>query len=938
MMSLSLRHRILESIDLLHTTSSSSLCFAAIDDSDDDPEQEQLSDHPPRSVPYSSVLSMCHVIATNILTMLKSRRSGVVLISGSISHGTTLALVETACVLAGVPFCPLPLESQSSQVYSQHVQAVLAAHGYNTITVDDTFMSTLDFSKNTDDLGDVLNESFCSDDDDEGNEVVYFMGTSGSTTGRPRLVMVPSHSLVCYLDGLISSLTIDNTSRVMLASLPSFDPSIGDIFSVLTSGATLLTSAFKHLLSQPTRLIVAAVPSHVVTSPSVWRNVDVEAVTSCITSARATLTVALGGQRMDVALAQRWCRGPYRLANLYGTTEAVGYQAIQWLCDDEDKNIDFVDVGRPLSNHISIEIDDDQTIVLRGRQVAAGYYTTVSLPNGEMEPMFEAFNGVHCTGDVAAPIPPSDRVGQCFRLLGRRDFQIKVSGQRVSLEEIEAILGPFLLPHVADEHCVVAINNYNSSNNNNNIKNSNSIVLVIRPKKTTRSNNNDNNNIKNNNNDSLIQQVVMAICRRVLSSVQQPHSVAVFPFSSSFISSSSSALSSYCSYSTSPFPITSNGAKTDRRALAEMLISSQKDIMASMEENINNDSLQGDVQNNIIAKTVRSVWQRVLQVPVVGRHTHFMASGGDSMMSLRASQLIAASLYQNGNEKLSDDGISGVVDRYGTVVGPLAPVYIAKYPTFEEYVRFLCTELQHMHFSNGEHNDGDVVVVLKEKKEEDDETLTLFNACVSLGDLSLVKALVQSGAMPTERQFHMSGSSSSRSALHLAVLSGGLELVQYLTNSFRIRPTIFDAMHVTPIHLSAQVSAPILKFFIMELNAPATVRDKQQQNLMHHAARAGNVDAIQFLLSIPSRFPIASYVCGRDKWRRTPLHWAIVNAHYEATECLAVAYTAAGFTDGEMSSNAKVASWTTTLPYESPLQLVERLHGGVNSKYYGVVA
>lgn len=90
---------------------------------------------------------------------------------------------------------------------------------------------------------------------------------------------------------------------------------------------------------------------------------------------------------------------------------------------------------------------------------------------------------------------------------------------------------------------------------------------------------------------------------------------------------------------------------------------------------------------------------------------------------------------------------------------------------------------------------------------------------------------------------------------------------------------------------------------LVSFGSPLGVRDRRGQTLLHFAARAGHVEAVEFILgscrccsSGPSSpapdggaISVLALLCERDKWQRTPAHWAALNGHLNVLQLMLLA-------------------------------------------------
>jgi len=115
---------------------------------------------------------------------------------------------------------------------------------------------------------------------------------------------------------------------------------------------------------------------------------------------------------------------------------------------------------------------------------------------------------------------------------------------------------------------------------------------------------------------------------------------------------------------------------------------------------------------------------------------------------------------------------------------------------------------------------------------------------------------------------------------------------------------------------------------------PITIRDGNKQTILHSAARSGHCKLLGYLMN---QWRIAVAATGikfevrtisgrdfdwRDRWYRTPVHWAVLNQRITSLRILL---------DGGCSAfppqpNFLVTKRSTSAKIESPLEICERLY------------
>jgi len=266
------------------------------------------------------------------------------------------------------------------------------------------------------------------------NDVSHVFFTSGST-GRPKGCISTHGALLAYCHAKNTMHEIGERSGdvVFCASNHMFDPHLTDFFSALVGGVTLACASRSFMLTDLGGALRTSEATHCLTTPVMLGSVDdVDAFASS-----PLRLVALGGEATPAALARKWLDAGVRVANTYGVTECVAYQSFREITDPSTQDVRAL--GDPLPGvtfAFAAEPGDDPMAAAKagelaelwigGKQLGMGYLNRPELTAEKFQ------RGLYRTGDIV-------RVGQdgeCV-LLGRRDDQVKISGQRVELGEIE---------------------------------------------------------------------------------------------------------------------------------------------------------------------------------------------------------------------------------------------------------------------------------------------------------------------------------------------------------------------------------------------------------------------------------------------------------------------------------------------------------------------
>lgn len=211
-------------------------------------------------------------------------------------------------------------------------------------------------------------------------------------------------------------------------------------------------------------------------------------------------------------------------------------------------------------------------------------------------------------------------------------------------------------------------------------------------------------------------------------------------------------------------------------------------------------------------------------------------------------------------------------------------------------------------------------------------------AAARLDSTALVSFALSLGADPAPRPKRFQRQSATLndfgpSPLHVACTHGHTRIVELLLHA-SAPPTLISAAGIPVLHAAA--AHPIgsgALLLLLNARAPLAMRDDRQQTALHAAARAGNISALQLLVKAgadPEFNPrclraasehTPSYLEMRDRWHRTALHWAVINAR---TEAVAFLISAGASVHGVRMPVGKHLK-STSLPLEPPLHSAARL-------------
>ncbi|NME81502.1 amino acid adenylation domain-containing protein, partial [Rhodococcus sp. 105337] len=272
------------------------------------------------------------------------------------------------------------------------------------------------------------------------HHTAYVIFTSGST-GRPKGVAVPHAAIVNQLLWKRSFFGLGSDDAVLLKTVATFDLSVWEFWSALTSGARLVVAtADGH--QDPDYLLGLLRDRNVTTLhtvPSMLSMLMTVAAGPLSPSLRRVLAI---GEALPAPVAQQFRQAnSAALYNLYGPTEAAVSVTVHEV-DDADTVI--VPIGVPEWN-TAVHVLDGRLrpvapgvageLYLAGAQLARGYHDRPDLTADRF--VADPFGGgrMYRTGDIVR----WNRDGR-LEYLDRADFQVKIRGYRIELGEIEVAL------------------------------------------------------------------------------------------------------------------------------------------------------------------------------------------------------------------------------------------------------------------------------------------------------------------------------------------------------------------------------------------------------------------------------------------------------------------------------------------------------------------
>jgi amino acid adenylation domain-containing protein len=298
-----------------------------------------------------------------------------------------------------------------------------------------------------------------------GERPLYTLFTSGST-GTPKGVQVPDRTLTNLLQWQRTVGQLPAKAVTLQFSMLSFDVSFQEIFSTLCGGGCfhLITPGWRHDTQALLKYLVQARIERLFLPYVALQHLAQVAVAQGVYPLALREVVTAGEQLLCTEALKSWFGGlpAATLFNHYGPTETHVVCAYRLAASARDWPL-RAPIGHAVSNARLLLVDEHDRPVpngCRGYLLVAGpmitrcYLSDPALNAARFVELPQAEGGVRLfyrTGDLAW----ADAQG-CLHYLGRDDQQIKVSGHRLELGQIEAAL--MQVPEVVNAVVVIQAN------------------------------------------------------------------------------------------------------------------------------------------------------------------------------------------------------------------------------------------------------------------------------------------------------------------------------------------------------------------------------------------------------------------------------------------------------------------------------------------------
>jgi len=271
------------------------------------------------------------------------------------------------------------------------------------------------------------------------NDIAYLIYTSGST-GNPKGVMLTHRNVINFIKGITDLIDFENKTIVSVTTI-SFDIFVLESWLSLIKGCTVVIANEneQNLAYYLNKLCLENNVQMIQTTPSRFKalindkeNIEfIKNMTDIMIGGEA-VPINIVDEIREITKANIW--------NMYGPTETTVWSTVKNLTNEST-----VTIGKPIANQQTYILDNNRklcpigmpgNLFIGGDGVGKGYYNKPELTAEKfIENPYIENDIIYETGDIAKWNKNGDLV-----CLGRNDFQIKINGHRIEIEEIENVI------------------------------------------------------------------------------------------------------------------------------------------------------------------------------------------------------------------------------------------------------------------------------------------------------------------------------------------------------------------------------------------------------------------------------------------------------------------------------------------------------------------
>lgn len=276
----------------------------------------------------------------------------------------------------------------------------------------------------------------------KNDRLAYVMYTSGTTSGSAKGVAVSRDAMNSFIYAAITRYGLDSHDIILNFSDHSYDSCIEEIFCSLCTGATLIIRP-DHIINDFERFFSFCNKKSitVLDLPTSFWNQLARSRSLFNNSIESLRLVIVGGESINEKAIDDWQSssfGNVQLMNSYGPTEATVVATVY----DIPKNGPKTSIGTPIKGVGTAVVDEMLSPVMKGvvgELIIFGDTIADSYIKESDEGRFVSFDWnkkehrAYRTGDLVY-----QSADNLLYFIGRIGHEVKVSGYRINLEELEA--------------------------------------------------------------------------------------------------------------------------------------------------------------------------------------------------------------------------------------------------------------------------------------------------------------------------------------------------------------------------------------------------------------------------------------------------------------------------------------------------------------------
>lgn len=289
-------------------------------------------------------------------------------------------------------------------------------------------------------LRDVLRkdrEKFFSINKSKSDKVAYVIYTSGST-GKPKGVMITNKNISSFVSAIKNEIEFAAYKKILSLTTISFDIFVLESLLPLAEGLEVVLGDeedqqnpynIKNILDKNKIDILQATPSRL--------SMIIESLESTECLKNIGVLIIGGEQFPEFLLKELKSLKDVKIFNVYGPTEATVWCAIKELTNENK-----ITIGKPFSNAEMYILNRNKQLqpvgipgelYISGDCLAKGYINNEKMTRERfISNPFKNGHVMYKTGDVVKLLDNSE-----IEFIRREDFQVKLRGYRVELNEIE---------------------------------------------------------------------------------------------------------------------------------------------------------------------------------------------------------------------------------------------------------------------------------------------------------------------------------------------------------------------------------------------------------------------------------------------------------------------------------------------------------------------